>query len=116
MIVRLPAGELYLEFTQISAAQPERPYGFAVQVLEDEKYKGEAGSPCGLCPWGHYCSWAPGTAVCPLCISQDRPTALLSTSFTSDRPTCKLTHYAVPFIPPPTLSWCYLPVDLGCLQ
>ncbi len=35
-----PAGELFLEFTQISAAQPERPYGFAVQVLEDEKYKG----------------------------------------------------------------------------
>lgn len=36
------AGELYLEFTQISAAQPERPYGFGVQVLEDEKYKGKA--------------------------------------------------------------------------
>lgn len=36
------AGELYLEFTQISAAQPEQPYGFGVQVLEDEKYKGKA--------------------------------------------------------------------------
>jgi hypothetical protein len=36
------AGELFLEFTQISAEQPEKPYGFAVQVLEDEKYRGEA--------------------------------------------------------------------------
>lgn len=35
------AGELFLEFTQISAEQPLKPYGFAVQVLEDEKYRGE---------------------------------------------------------------------------
>lgn len=35
------AGELFLEFTQISAEQPTKPYGFAVQVLEDEKYRGE---------------------------------------------------------------------------
>lgn len=35
------AGQLFLEFTQISAEQPLKPYGFAVQVLEDEKYRGE---------------------------------------------------------------------------
>jgi hypothetical protein len=35
-----PAGELYLEFTQVNAEQPQKPYGFAVQVLEDEKYRG----------------------------------------------------------------------------
>lgn len=32
-------GQLFLEFTQISAEQPEKPYGFAVQVLEDEEYR-----------------------------------------------------------------------------
>jgi len=35
------AGELYLEFTQINPTQPEKPYGFAVQVTNDTNYKGE---------------------------------------------------------------------------
>lgn len=34
------AGELYLEFTQISAAQPDKPYGFAVKVLDESHYEG----------------------------------------------------------------------------
>lgn len=32
-------GELYLEFTQINPTQPEKPYGFAVQVTNDTNYK-----------------------------------------------------------------------------
>jgi hypothetical protein len=36
------AGELYLEFTQIDPQQPERPFGFAVQVVgDDNRYTGK---------------------------------------------------------------------------
>lgn len=36
------AGELYLEFTQIDPQQPERPFGFAMQVVgDDNRYTGK---------------------------------------------------------------------------
>jgi hypothetical protein len=34
-------GELLLEFTQIDAAQPGKPFSFAVQVIGDNDYRGE---------------------------------------------------------------------------
>lgn len=42
--VWVPAGELYLEFTQIDPQQPERPFGFAVTVVgDDNRYTGGRG-------------------------------------------------------------------------
>jgi hypothetical protein len=33
---------MYLEFTQIDPADPDRPFGFGVKVLGDAQYQGEA--------------------------------------------------------------------------
>jgi hypothetical protein len=44
------AGELYLEFTQVDPQQPDRPFGFALQVVgDDDHYTGKQCSAAASC-------------------------------------------------------------------
>jgi len=43
LVYLLPPDELYLEFTQVDPKQPERPFGFALQVDGQDRYTGSSG-------------------------------------------------------------------------